>query len=298
MRFVMRICWQPRVRHIRYASVVGIPPVEPIYRAASNAMLAHILPRALAFVRRREEGSGFETFSAVAATHCGRFFAATAAHCFGVEEDLRGYHILSASQPLSREPAGAAILLPGHVTAKVPCDVGLIELDQGFASRLGCDWIDVDDMRSGDPPPGRDLAFVGWPEDRVQPVGTRGAVVKPTLYCTMVAERNLYIYDDIAGCCNPKYQILAELPTEYSDGEGRPCAPDMTSSGMSGAGVFHFPAVRRSAIWTPSDTCLVGIDTAEFGRAKAMEIHRSEFIHDGLDEWVRGCLAPPQSPYS
>jgi hypothetical protein len=166
-------------------------------------------------------------------------------------------------------------------------DIGFVELRRSFAEALvGVQWVTADRISFDGAAHGRDVAFIGFPRDRVQsllPV-VRQVTLAPTMFSTELRgnrplpEEERYL--------DERFDFLGAIP-DMVDGAPAPIADDFVEElhGICGAGVFLLP-VEGERDWSPDRAQLIGIQRGVLRPSRRFVFHNAVWIRAALDAYL------------
>jgi hypothetical protein len=238
--------------------------------------------------------------SGVLVAYESRYFVLTVAHVLRRIKDRRTVRFLCAGRTFAGGPEGMISYNFAQSGEDYPNgipkpDIGVVELRRSFAEGfVGVQWVTADRISFEGAAHGREIAFIGFPRDRVQgllPV-VRQITLGPTLFRTELRgnrplpEEERYL--------DERFDFLAAVPNMV-DGSPAPIADDFAEDlqGVCGAGIFLLPA-EEEAGWSPTRAQLIGIQRGVLRPSRRFVCHNALWVRAALDQYLRD--RPPEWP--
>jgi hypothetical protein len=223
----------------------------------------------------------------------GKCFVATVLHALEGVADLRTLNFLCAGRTFARGREGLAwCTRPGDQHTRYPNgipkpDIGLIELQQRFAGKLDAvNWVTPDRISFDGAAPGREVAFVGFPNGRIIDYGDppRLTKLKPDLFCTELRGERPTQAEQIN--LDESIDVLAAIPDARSEPNGRAAEVIEDIRGISGAGVFLLPRPEDRTDWRPENAQLIGIQRGVITESKRFVFHKAPMLDIVLQHYT------------
>jgi hypothetical protein len=238
--------------------------------------------------------------SGVLVLHESRYLAVTVGHMVRRIHDKRSIRFLCAGRLFANAPDGLIGMVCAEGEDEYPDgipkpDLGVIELRREFATGLeGVTWVTTDRISFDGAAPGREVAFIGFPAERVRtlrPVVPQ-TILAPSLFTT--ALRGELPSHDEERYLDERFDFLAPIPNVV---DGSPVELDEgfaeRLSGISGAGVFLLPREDDDPGWSPARAQLVGLQRGVL-RSRRFVFHNAIVIRRVLDAYLES--RPPEWP--
>lgn len=181
-----------------------------------------------------------------------RFFVATAGHnlCGFADESIALVHL----DRLSSERFSFETRWPPSSARDVQPDIGFLELPASVALQSDKRFLSIDEIRPGFSHWGGNVLLVGYPSESVpRALVERGLFrLEAMAFTTSKVEPYEYALD-------PTLDIGLEYRDSALVARDGSQMPTPKPHGLSGAGVWSFPPPRKSGVWSPSDSMLLGI---------------------------------------
>lgn len=242
----------------------------------------HIVEQAEGAVQNSVAGlaadHGRIAFSGVFATHNGRYFVVTAAHCLKNIADINSLKIFSKRAPLVEESILNCTTIPPlqQLKDRLPrADLAAIELSESYRRGLNPDWIDISKLNRRLRVSNSQVLLYGFPYQRAERSirgGKRALILSPLIYSAPVSSRSP---GNLEASANRKYDFFVEYdPDETLDPRSGSPLPKLHPAGMSGCGVFLIQPSHNRTIWSPEQPELCGIQVSFLGNRKLLRCTR------------------------
>lgn len=251
----------------------GEPPhFSPEVSRQIREGVIHALGRCAACVR---SDGGDNLFSGVYVRFRDRPFLLTAAHCLKDVRDRESLQLVFDDPPRRSGP-----VFGRGTKDEDRYDMGILELDPGFAASLPVDWIVEAQMYSDCVAPGQLLIVRGSVVCAAHVPDGMILFPRDAIFETRMLDRQ------VSGVTPPigAEDLLLEFDPEQFE---RPWVAGSTPRGLSGAGVFALLEPRDGEVWDPRKHIhLVGIQSAALTKqARCLRAKRIDVARRVLGDW-------------